>query len=51
MDIEYIEYEVIDLPELEPAVTEHAARDAEAIYLSWFTDWQNRFKLNTADQA
>ena len=42
MDIEYLEYEIIELPELGCETTEGAAREAEMIYLSWFTDWQGR---------
>ncbi len=39
---EYLEYEVIELPELVFADSEDDAGAAEAIYLTWFTEFQKR---------
>lgn len=40
--IEYLECEVIDLPEPALPWLEHDAGGAEAIYLTWFTEFHQR---------
>ena len=46
MDIEYLECEVIDLPDVEALMQDEVSAEAEAIYLSWFIDWKNRCDQN-----
>lgn len=46
MDIEYLECEVIVLPDAEDLTQDEITAEIEAIYLSWFTDWMSRCDQN-----
>jgi hypothetical protein len=49
MDIEYLDCEEIELPELSSALMDSRTRSAQGVYFNWFADWRDRCDRQAAD--